>query len=126
MNYEAKAIEMVMDFSVTIEKWFCGDESLTVEQLLQYFSTDFEMIGAAGKTMNFTQLADWLPGVKGAKPGIQISMKQQAVMSTFYYTLVYYEEVQQQEEVINTRRSSALFRLEDGALKWWRLTEEWV
>ncbi|NIG55187.1 hypothetical protein [Chitinophaga sp. Cy-1792] len=126
MNNEAKAIAMVMDFHVAIEKWFCGEASLSADQLLQYFSSDFEMTGAAGKTMNYQELAAWLPKAKGAKPGMVIRVSPPEVFSTFCYTLVYYEETQEVGETLTTRRSSAIFRTEKYGLKWWRLTEEWI
>ncbi|RAJ75105.1 hypothetical protein CLV59_110151 [Chitinophaga dinghuensis] len=126
MNLTATASSMIIDFHVDIAKWFRADESLSKDQLLQYFSADFHMEGPGGNTMGLSELAAWLPVAQGSRPDIVITIDKLEVFSTFHHTLAYYEEKQEMKDKTTVRRSSAVFRMEDGKLKWWQLKEEWI
>lgn len=126
VNHAAAARQMVIDFHIAIEKWFKGENEVTLDYLLHFFSKDFRMTGAVGKAMDLEQLAAWLPSAKGMIPSMVITVDKIVGNDTFCHALVAYEEKQQMGEVTTLRRSSAVFRLEEGALKWWWLTEEWI
>ncbi len=126
MNHTEEARKMVIDFHVDIARWFQGDTLLSTDQLLQYFSEDFHMEGPAGNAMGLSALAAWLPVAKGSRPDIVITINKLEIFSTFHHTLAYYEEKQEMKDKTTVRRSSAVFRMEDGMLKWWQLKEEWI
>lgn len=126
MNLSEQAKQRVIDFVLAIEKWFNGTGEETLEDMATFFSNDFNMQGASGVLMNFEQLYQWLPGIRGLKPGIKITLDNIKSYSTFFHVLVYYEEQQVHADSTTKRRSSAIFQVEGETLKWKELKEEWI
>ncbi|MBV8255276.1 MAG: nuclear transport factor 2 family protein [Chitinophaga sp.] len=126
MNHREEARKMVIDFHIAIAQWFRADKTVSIDQLLSYFSEDFHMVGPGGNAMGLAAFAAWLPGAKGSRPDIVITIDNLEIFSTFHHTLAYYEEKQEMGNKTTVRRSSAVFKVEDGRLKWWQLKEEWI
>ncbi|SHF33991.1 hypothetical protein [Pedobacter caeni] len=131
MNLNELASQEIVHFHEQIGKWFRGEMSPNEKEemlALSGFHTNFRMISPTGAFKNRTDLAEWLPSVYAAKPGIVLEVKdinlrfelQDAIMME-------YVETQVGGGADNKRISTALFvRNEEGHLQWLDLHETFL
>lgn len=120
-----KAIESIHTMHVLIEKIFSGvnsDEDLPL--LIQHFSEDFEMVGAAGKTFKFEEVKQLFANNQGKMPDIKIEIYDEEIISHNQHTIVLtYTEKHTKESGILIRRSCAVIEeIQDQML--WRFLQE--
>lgn len=120
-----KAIESIHTMHVLIEKIFSGvnsDEDLPL--LIQYFSENFEMVGAAGKKFKFEEVKQLFANNQGKMPDIKIEIYDEEIISHNQHTIVLtYTEKHTKESGILIRRSCAVIEeIQDQML--WRFLQE--
>ncbi|MGS0707941.1 DUF4440 domain-containing protein [Acinetobacter sp. ANC 3781] len=120
-----KAIESIHTMHVLIEKIFSGvnsDEDLPL--LIQHFSEDFEMVGAAGKKFKFEEVKQLFANNQGKMPDIKIEIYDEEIISHNQHTVVLtYTEKHTKESGILIRRSCAVIEeIQDQML--WRFLQE--
>ncbi|TCB73048.1 DUF4440 domain-containing protein [Acinetobacter sp. ANC 3781] len=120
-----KAIESIHTMHVLIEKIFSGvnsDEDLPL--LIQHFSEDFEMVGAAGKKFKFEEVKQLFANNQGKMPDIKIEIYDEEIISHNQHTIVLtYTEKHTKESGILIRRSCAVIEeIQDQML--WRFLQE--
>lgn len=120
-----KAIESIHTMHVLIEKIFSGvnsDEDLPL--LIQHFSENFEMVGAAGKKFNFEEVKQLFANNQGKMPDIKIEIYDEEIISHNQHTIVLtYTEKHTKESGILIRRSCAVIEeIQDQML--WRFLQE--
>lgn len=125
------AIKEVYDCHVLIETWFHGKETATpelLETLLAAFDKDFSMINPGGGELNAVDLANFLSGMRGARPTVRIEVTPpQVVVDTDDYCVLRYQELQHLDGSLLHRTSTAVFcnNGSNGA-KWRHLHETWM
>lgn len=131
MNLKELASHEIVHFHEQIGKWFRGEMSPKEKEemlALPGFHADFKMISPTGACKSRNGLADWLPSVYGAKPGIVLEVKNISLrFEQAGALLMEYVEIQSGGGMDNTRISTALFvQNEKGHLQWWNLHETFL
>ncbi|WP_342331510.1 hypothetical protein [Pedobacter sp. FW305-3-2-15-E-R2A2] len=131
MNLNELAIHEIVHFHEQIGKWFRGEMSPNEKEAmlaLHNFHANFKMISPTGAYKSRSDLADWLPSVYGAKPGIVLEVKNVSLrFEQGGGLLMEYVETQSGGGMDNTRISTALFvQNENGQLQWWNLHETFL
>ncbi|WP_316836748.1 hypothetical protein [Pedobacter nutrimenti] len=131
MNLNELARYEIVHFHEQIEKWFRGEMSPEEKEemlALKKFHGNFRMISPTGACKDRIDLADWLPSVYAAKPGIVLEVKD--IKLRFEQEgaiLMEYVETQTGGGADNKRISTALFvRHEEGYLQWLDLHETFL
>lgn len=120
-----KAIESIHTMHVLIEKIFSGvNSNEDLPLLIQHFSENFEMVGAAGKKIKFEEVKQLFANNQGKMPDIKIEIYDEEIISHNQHTIVLtYTEKHTKESGILIRRSCAVIEeIQDQML--WRFLQE--
>lgn len=131
MDKQASATAEIIRFHEAIAAWFRGEtpnNATTAAALTNAFHPDFKMIGAKGKIVPRSLLGEWLTGLHGNIPDIQISVHDITLHLTHdNLVLMTYREVQETGGTSNERYSSAFFTIDEQGRAWWLyLQETWA
>lgn len=120
-----KAIESIHTMHVLIEKIFNGvsaEQDLTL--LLEHFTENFEMVGAAGKKLKFEEVKQLFTDNKGKMPDIKIEIYDEKIISQNEQTIVLtYTEKHIKDSGVLVRHSCALIEEIQGKMLWRFLQE---
>ncbi|CAM2825208.1 DUF4440 domain-containing protein [Acinetobacter celticus] len=120
-----KAIESIHTMHVLIERIFSGvnnDEDLAL--LINHFSENFEMVGAAGKKFKFEEVKQLFANNQGKMPDIKIEIYDEEIISQNEQSIVLtYTEKHTKETGVLIRRSCALIEEIQGKMLWRFLQE---
>lgn len=98
------------------------DEQLA--QLVGYFTQDFEMVGAAGKRIQYEQVLQLFKNNQGNMPDLQIEISDaEVIMQKDDAILMNYTETHHKEAGTTSRRASVLL-LEQEDQMYWRYLQE--
>ena len=115
-----KAIESIHTMHVLIERIFSGvnnDEDLAL--LINHFSENFEMVGAAGKKFKFEEVKQLFANNQGKMPDIKIEIYDEEIISQNEQSIVLtYTEKHTKETGVLIRRSCALIEEIQGKILW--------
>lgn len=120
-----KAIESIHTMHVLIEKIFSGiNSNQDLPLLIEHFSENFEMVGAAGKKFNFEEVKQLFTNNQGKMPDIKIEIYHEEIISQNEQTIVLtYTEKHTKETGVLIRRSCALIEEVQGKMLWRFLQE---
>ncbi|MDM1759163.1 MULTISPECIES: DUF4440 domain-containing protein [Acinetobacter] len=123
-----QAIESIHTMHVLIEKIFSGRHAeQDLAQLNQYFSEQFEMVGAAGKKFKFDEVKQLFANNQSKMPDIKIEIYDEEIISQSEHTIVLtYTEKHTKESGILIRRSCALIEEINGKMLWRYLQETFL
>lgn len=122
------AIDSIHTMHVLIEKIFSGQNTeVDLPLLNQYFSDDFEMVGAAGRRIYFAEVKQLFANNQGKMPDIKIEIYDEEILSQSEHTIVLtYTEKHTKSSGVLVRRSCALIEEIDGKMLWRYLQETFL
>lgn len=129
MNNTEKVIKELQEFCGNIEKWFRGeeqDQEVLYQMILSGFSPDFKMTNGDGNTATLFMFSDWLPTVYGQFPERRVLIENIEIYHSDHHALATYTEIQATGDSVNTRKSSAVFLLNEDRALWLHLIENWI
>lgn len=101
------------------------DEQL--EQLIGYFTQDFEMVGAAGKRIQYEQVLQLFKNNQGNIPDLKIEISDaEVIMQKDDAVLMNYTETHYKEAGTTSRRASVLLVEQEGQMYWRYLQETFL
>lgn len=101
------------------------DEQL--EQLIEYFTQDFEMVGAAGKRIQYEQVLQLFKNNQGNIPDLKIEISDaEVIMQKDDAVLMNYTETHHKEAGTTSRRASVLLVEQEGQMYWRYLQETFL
>ncbi|KXV71534.1 hypothetical protein AD952_08575 [Acetobacter cerevisiae] len=111
MHIIAAARKEIVDLHVLLQNWFCGEGVVEPRAILDHFTPDYQMVGAAGRPISREAFAGALPKLFGSRPGLVMEIEDVAVIASFKDGhLVTYKEIQTQNGNRNERWSVVMFR----------------
>lgn len=118
----------VLDAHVLIRSWLGSDDANdeVCKNLLARFSPEYSMVTPGGALLDFSTLNSFFRTQRGARPGLEIDIKDmQVVAESENGATVVYKELQQLPEQNPTLRfSTVVFELNnDGEVIWRHLHE---
>ncbi|MDV2438482.1 DUF4440 domain-containing protein [Acinetobacter gerneri] len=127
LNIDA-AVESIHTMHVLIEKVFNGTgNDADLAALTDYFTNDFEMVGAAGKRISFEQVKGLFANNQGKMPDIKIeTYDAEVLMQSADSIVLTYTEKHTKDSGILIRRSCALIVEEQGKMLWRYLQETFL
>ena len=123
-----QAIESILTMHVLIEKIFSGRHAeQDLAQLNQYFSEQFEMVGAAGKRIQYAQVLQLFKNNQGNLSDLKIEISDpEVVLLKDDAALLNYTETHHRDAGTTSRRASALLVEEKGKMLWRYLQETFL
>ncbi len=101
------------------------DEQLA--QMVEYFSEDFEMVGAAGKRIQYAQVLQLFKNNQGNLSDLKIEISDpEVVLLKDDVALLNYTETHHRDAGTTSRRASALLVEEKGKMLWRYLQETFL
>ena len=122
------AIESTYSLHVLIQTVFnqAGTEQALAE-MITYFSPDFEMVGAAGKRIQYEQVVQLFRNNQGKMPDLKIEISDVDVISQKDDAIVMnYTETHHKTTGTTSRRASVLLLEQDGKMLWRYLQETFL
>ncbi|TCM65235.1 putative secreted protein (type I secretion substrate) [Acinetobacter calcoaceticus] len=115
-----RAVQSVIDLHDLIQTVFSSaDSEQQLQQLLQYFSADYEMIGVSGKLLQTTQLQALFTQNMGSMPDFKIEIDDIAVIfESDTRVMLRYREQQDKQGSITQRLSTALIEMDAERCVW--------
>lgn len=93
-------------------------------ELIEYFTPDFEMVGAAGKRIQYEQVVQLFKNNQGNIPDLKIVISDaEIVMQKDDAILMNYTETHHKDAGVTSRRASVLL-VEQGGEMYWRYLQE--
>lgn len=128
MHQQRPAFTEVVHTCELIQRLFSGADTdpAAYASLLARFSASFSMTATGGQQLDYPALAGFFKQVAGSKPGLQITVRNLALLHESELAVVLtYEEVQAfNDGSTNLRYATALFnKAVDGSLLWQHLHE---
>lgn len=103
-----------------------GTDSQLAE-LVEYFTQDFEMVGAAGKRIQYEQVVQLFKNNQGNIPDLKIVISDaEIVMQKDDAILMNYTETHHKDAGVTSRRASVLLVEQDGKMYWRYLQETFL
>lgn len=98
-----------------------------LEQLIGYFTQDFEMVGAAGKRIQYEQVLQLFKNNQGNIPDLKIEISDaEVIMQKDDAVLMNYTETHHKEAGTTSRRASVLLVEQEGQMYWRYLQETFL
>ncbi|WP_173911111.1 DUF4440 domain-containing protein [Acinetobacter sp. Marseille-Q1618] len=96
-------------------------------ELIEYFTQDFEMVGAAGKRIQYEQVVQLFKNNQGNIPDLKIVISDaEIVMQKDDAILMNYTETHHKDAGVTSRRASVLLVEQDGKMYWRYLQETFL
>lgn len=122
------AIESTYSLHVLIQTVF--NQAGTAQELAEmvsYFSPDFEMVGAAGKRIQYEQVVQLFSNNQGKMPDLKIEISDaEVILQKDDAILMNYTETHYKEAGTTRRRASVLLTEEHGKMVWRYLQETFL
>lgn len=122
------AIESTYSLHVLIQKVFnqAGTEQELAE-MISYFSSDFEMVGAAGKRIGYEQVVQLFSNNQGKMPDLKIEISDaEVILQKDDAIVMNYTETHHKDAGTTSRRASVLLIEENGKMVWRYLQETFL
>lgn len=99
----------IVELHVLLQNWFCGQGANDPRALLEHFTPDFRMVGAAGRPIGRDAFADVLPSLYGSRPGLVMKIHDVNIQASVGNSLLAtYREEQTQGDTRTERWSGVL------------------
>lgn len=122
------AIESTYSLHVLIQTVF--NQAGTAQELAEmvsYFSPDFEMVGAAGKRIQYEQVVQLFSNNQGKMPDLKIEISDaEVILQKDDAILMNYTETHYKEAGTTRRRALVLLTEEHGKMVWRYLQETFL
>jgi len=111
MDLKVAAHKEIVDLHVLLQSWFRGEGEASPQLILNHFTPDYAMLGAAGRPVARETFAEVLPKLFGSRPSLVMEIEDVVVRASFsdgYF--VTYKEIQTQNGKRDERGSAVMFR----------------
>ena len=103
------------------------DTDAQLEEMVAYFTQDFEMVGAAGKRIQYQQVLQLFKNNQGNIPDLKIEISDaEVILQKDDAILMNYTETHHKAAGTTHRRASVLLVEQDGKMYWRYLQETFL